>query len=157
METGLDSLLRQYESGRITRRDLIASLALLVATSAVASDSDSVYRATELNHVTIRVSDLKRSKQFYQHLLGLTVTKEDKHVCRLSSGRGAVSLWQASGSAGPGFDHFCFGVPGFERRAGMAKLTGMGMALRHDKNDPETVYVLDPDKFTVQLEPEGFK
>lgn len=155
MERALDSLLRQYESGGISRRDLIVSLALLVASTAVASDSNSIYRATELNHVTIRVSDLKRSKEFYQHLLGLAVTKEDKHVCRLSSGRGAVALWQAD--AAPGFDHFCFGVPGFQRSAGMAKLSGLGMALRHDKDDPETVYVLDPDNLTVQLEPEGFK
>jgi hypothetical protein len=47
MEARVDSLLGEYESGRITRRHLIALLTLFVASRAAASDSDSMYRATE--------------------------------------------------------------------------------------------------------------
>jgi len=156
MKARLDSMLSQYETGQITRRNLIASLSLLMALSARASDSDSLYRATELNHVTIRVSDLKRSKGFYQHLLGLSVMKENAELCYLKSDRGFLCLWQTDKATLPGFDHFCFGVPDFDRAACMAKLSASMLALRQDTDDPQTVYVLDPDKITVQLEPAGF-
>jgi catechol 2,3-dioxygenase-like lactoylglutathione lyase family enzyme len=156
MQARLDSLLGEYESGRMTRRDLIASLALLVASSAAASDSESLYGATELNHVTIRVSDLKRSREFYQHLLGLSVMKQNNDLCYLKSNRGFLCLWQTDKSTPTGFDHFCFGIPGFDRAASMTKLSANGLSLRHDPDDPKTVYVRDPDNITVQLEPAGF-
>jgi lactoylglutathione lyase len=156
MQRTLDSLLSQYEAGRMTRRDLIASLVLLVGSAAAAADS-SLHRAIELNHVTIRVSDLKRSKDFYQHLLGLSVMKEDNELCYLRSDRGFLCLWKSGEATQPGFDHFCFGIPTFDRAAGMTKLTASGITSRHDKDDPDTVYALDPDNITVQLEPAGYK
>lgn len=156
MKAKLDCLLREYESGQITRRNLIASLALLVASYAPASDFDSLYRATELNHVTIRVYNLKRSKAFYQHLLGLSVMQEDDQICYLNSGTGFLCLVQTEKDTPPGFDHLCFGIEGFDRTVGMAKLSTTGLALRQDPGDPNTIYVLDPDKNSVQLEPAGY-
>ena len=156
MKERLDSLLSQYEAGRISRRDLIALLALLVPSLSRAVDSGPLYRATELNHVTIRVSDLKRSKEFYQHLLGLSVMKENAELCYLRSERGFLCLWQTDKATTPGVDHFCFGIPEFNRIGEMAKLTSSKFVLRSDADDPKTVYVLDPDKITVQLEPAGF-
>jgi catechol 2,3-dioxygenase-like lactoylglutathione lyase family enzyme len=156
MKTTLDSMLSRYETGEITRRDLISSIALLMALPAEAKDSESLYRATELNHVTIRVSDLKRSKEFYQYVFGLSVMKEDAELCYLKSGRGFLCLSQADKGTSPGFDHFCFGVPDFDRAAGMTRLSASKLALRHDTDDPQIVYVLDPDKISVQLEPAGY-
>jgi Glyoxalase/Bleomycin resistance protein/Dioxygenase superfamily len=138
MKHTVDSLLHQYESGWITRRDLIASLVCLIMSSVGATDLQSLYGATELNHPTIRVSDLKRSKEFYQRVLGLSLMKEDSESVYPNGGKGWLSLWRTNGSAGPGLDHFCFGVPNFDRKTGMAKLTAAGMSLRHDKDDPAT-------------------
>src|SRR5215470_6599821 len=140
MKERLDSVLNQYETGRITRRDLIASVALLVASSARAVGSDSLYRASELNHVTIRVSDLNRSKEFYQHLLRLSVMKENAELCYLRSDKGFLCLWQTDKTTTPGFDHFCFGIPEFNRATEMAKLASREFILRHDADDPKTVY-----------------
>jgi len=156
MQAKLDLLLSQYEAGRMTRRDLIASLVLLVGSAAGAADS-SLYRAVELNHVTIRVSDLKRSKDFYQRMLGLSLMKEDNELCYLRSARGFLCLWKSGEATQPGFDHFCFGIPNLDRAAAMTKLTASGLTLRHDRDDPNTVYALDPDNITVQLEPAGYK
>jgi hypothetical protein len=115
---------------------------LLVASSANASDLHNLYGATELNHVTIRVSDL-------------AVMKEDNELCYLKSDRGFLCLWQA-GNVPAGFDHFCFGIPGFDRAVGKSNLSAERLALRRDADDPETVYVLDPEKITVQLERAGY-
>jgi catechol 2,3-dioxygenase-like lactoylglutathione lyase family enzyme len=156
MEAKLDSLLRQYDSGQMTRRDLIASLAFFVASYAAASDLGSLYRAIELNHVTIRVTDLRRSKEFYQHLLGLSVMQEDDQICYLGSGTGFLCLVQTDKGVSPGFDHLCFGIADFDRTVGRAKLSTTGLPLRQDPGDPDTIYVLDPDNNSVQLEAAGY-
>src|SRR5215472_4107979 len=119
MKERLDSLLSQYEAGRVSRRDLIAFVSLLVPSLARAVDSDSLYRASELNHVTVRVSDLKRSKEFYQRLLGLSVMKENAELCYLRSDKGFLCLWQTDKTTPPGVDHFCFGISEFNRAAEM--------------------------------------
>jgi catechol 2,3-dioxygenase-like lactoylglutathione lyase family enzyme len=155
MQERLSKLLTLYEDGKITRRELLGALVLFVSASRLRADSASFY-STELNHVTIRVRDLKESKQFYQELLGLTLIKEESEVCRLSTGQGFLSLWLA-GNSSPGFDHFCIGVKDFERKSAATALANQGIQLRRDADDPETIYVLDPDKISVQIEASGFK
>ncbi len=74
----VERLLTQYESGRLDRRDLLRALAMLAASPSLASGPSPLFRAVELNHVTLRSRDLARSKEFYQRLLGLKVMKERK-------------------------------------------------------------------------------
>lgn len=117
----------------------------------------------ELNHVTVRVSDLGRSKQFYSKLLNLKVLNEDRYTCRLSLGRGVLALWEDSA---PGFDHWCVGVAPFTQARANTQdrtrdsvrdmLQRDGFSLRQDEGD-STIYVRDPDGNVVQLEAAGFK
>jgi catechol 2,3-dioxygenase-like lactoylglutathione lyase family enzyme len=121
------------------------------------------FHCRELNHVTLRVRDIGRSREFYSKLLGLQVLHEDKDSCKLSLGRGFLSLWQHTG---PGFDHWCVGVDHFTRASATAQdhtrdsvretLVRAGFSLRRDEGD-STIYVRDPDGNVVQLEAPGFK
>lgn len=158
MEDILDNLLRRYDTAQLSRRDLLGALAAFVSLPSAGSPllGAAPFQTTELNHVTLRVSDLSRSKKFYQTLLGLPVLKEDKDTCRLGTGRGFVSLWRIEGAEVPGVDHWCVGLNRFDRDAGRASVEAAGYQLRHDPNDP-TVYVLDPDGLSVQLEAKGFQ
>jgi catechol 2,3-dioxygenase-like lactoylglutathione lyase family enzyme len=166
LEQVLDGLVSRYEQGRCSRRELLATLGALVAMvplHSAAALPASPFRCRELNHVTLRVKDLGRSKQFYSKLLGLPLLSEDKDSCRLSLGRGFVSLWLDSAS---GFDHWCVGVDAFtQARAGAQdhtrdsvrdSLQREGFSLRRDEGD-STIYVRDPDGNVVQLEARGFK
>src|SRR5689334_7476544 len=143
MEHVLDGMVRRYEQGRCSRRELLAMLGALVAVGPVESGAAlpaPPFRCRELNHVTLRVKDLTRSKQFYSKFLGLPLLNEDKDSCRLSLGRGFLSLWQ---DAAPGFDHWCVGVEPFSHaRAGAQdrtrdsvreSLKGEGFSLRQDE------------------------
>ena len=107
MEHVLDQLVSGYERGACTRRELLASLGALVATGpggfAMTAPAPP-FRCRELNHVTLRVKELGRSKAFYQKLLGLPLLREDKDTCRLGLSRWYLSLWQDSAS---GVDHWC--------------------------------------------------
>ena len=165
MEHVLDSLVSRFEQGQCSRRELLASLAALVAMGPVqtsAALSAPPFRCRELNHVTLRVRDLGRSKQFYSKLFGLQLLNEDKDSYRLSLGRGFVSLWQDSA---PGFDHWCVGVQPFTQSRASAQdhtrdsvrktLQREGFSLRQDEAD-STIYVRDPDGHVVQLEAPGF-
>jgi catechol 2,3-dioxygenase-like lactoylglutathione lyase family enzyme len=165
MEHVLDRLVRRYERGQCSRRELLTTLGMLVAIPSLESavPPEPPFRCRELNHVTLRVKELGRSKQFYTKLLGLPLLIEDKDSCRLGLGRGFLSLWQESAA---GFDHWCVGVESFtSARAGAedhtrdsvrAALVKAGFSLRKDEGD-STIYVHDPDGNVVQLEAPGFK
>ncbi len=166
MEHLLDDLVGRFEQGQCSRRELLATLGALVAIGRVGSAAAlraPPFVCRELNHITVRVSDLGRSKQFYSKLLNLKVLNEDRYTCRLSLGRGVLSLWQDSA---PGFDHWCVGVAPFTQARASAQdrtrdsvrdmLQRDGFSLRQDEGD-STIYVRDPDGNVVQLEAADFK
>ena len=77
MSDVIEGLVRRFEVGGMTRRELVVALsALVVARSAPASAPAAQANAapipvTTLNHVTLTVSDVQRSVEFYQRVLGL--------------------------------------------------------------------------------------
>src|SRR6185369_14776357 len=92
----ISDLVSRYERGGLSRRDLIQGLTLLVATAA-AKGADSAPETAQLNcsgvdHVSVRVKDLKRSAEFYQSLFGLEPRGEDKEhrILRLGKGRHVI-------------------------------------------------------------------
>ena len=72
----IDRLLNEYERGRLSRRELLGALALLAA-GAAASTRDAaaapIGAVTQMNHVSIFVPDVEKSKQFYQDTFALPV------------------------------------------------------------------------------------
>jgi hypothetical protein len=67
----VDHLLEQYERGKLTRRDLLGGIALLVTSPLQKSPVEaSVFKARSINHVNIRVADVNRSEAFYRKVLG---------------------------------------------------------------------------------------
>src|SRR6185369_2422122 len=96
MKPVITDLVTRYETGRMSRRDLIQGLTMLVA-AASAKGADSAPEATQLNctgvdHVSVRVKDLKRSAEFYQSLFGLESRGEDKEhrILRLGKDRRVI-------------------------------------------------------------------
>ena len=61
-------------ANQITRRHLLQSLPAVVAASRVmAQPNKPVIRVRALNHMTLFVSDPKRSLEFYQGLFGMPI------------------------------------------------------------------------------------
>jgi catechol 2,3-dioxygenase-like lactoylglutathione lyase family enzyme len=144
----INDLVTDYERGRVTRRELIQTLALLAA--AGASASAAPLTSGSINHVSVLVSDMARSIDFYNRVFGLSVQNEDKanKIARLGSG-GKV-LVSLRVEPPPGLvDHFAIGVDGFNREAVTKELQSMGLTPR--ENLEFGFHVKDPDGANVQI------
>ena len=92
MEHIIAKLLRDFEQGHMTRRQLIQSLALTAtAASAVspapaAAADGKVFKALSINHVSYQVADYTKTRDFYAGLFGMQVSRDDGMQCRLSFG-----------------------------------------------------------------------
>ena len=100
----------------ISRRRLLLSLpALAMAPRAFTQAGSQTIPVTGINHVTLSVSDLKRSVDFYQGLFGMPVlSRQGTTEANLQIGNGPQFLGLASArSTAPNINHICLGVENF--------------------------------------------
>src|SRR5438093_5361016 len=109
MENVIAGLLRDFEDGKMTRRQLIQSLAMAAmaapaaaaaaqapATSSAAS-TPAPWKTVWLDHISYQVSDYKRSVEFYKNLMGWEVQNDTGTRQRRS--RSATSAASSSATA----------------------------------------------------------
>ena len=106
---------------------------------------DSILHGVDVNHVALRVSDVGRSVEWYQKLMGLTVISRSASNAFLGLGGNFLALFQRR--EGGGADHFCFSVEDYVPERVMAKLAthGIDSTRREDR-----VYFKDLNGLTVQ-------
>ena len=151
-----ERLLDSYVAGRMSRREAaraIVGLALapLGAAGAVyaarSGESESTFRATGLNHLGLRVTDVARSRDFYREHLGMSVIRDNAPGnCFLRAGDHYMGLFRSST---PAMDHFCFTAEGYDADDAVARLQGVGLSPRREE---DRVYFHDPDGLEVQLD-----
>lgn len=147
MQSDLERMVRDYDAGRISRRQLLTGLAAVVAMASGAGRAvaESPFVASGLNHVALAVTDVGRSSAFYQDLLGLEVSRQSAGSAFLTCGDQFLALFRASEA---GLHHYCYGVPGYEARQTVPRLRAAGLEPRVEG---DRVYFPDPDGLTVQL------
>ncbi len=170
MSTEIDDLVGKFESRTMSRRELVAALAGVVAAAAAPASAQTVMPAAPamvaqgrtINHVSMAVTDVEKSAAFYKALLGL------KEVSR--PGNGGINLGLSDGFLGlyklpnPGtVNHFCIGVDNFDPDAMAEKLKAQGIQANVDRNPAnrtsggDQLYFTDADKTRVQLGPNGYQ
>jgi catechol 2,3-dioxygenase-like lactoylglutathione lyase family enzyme len=156
VEPIINDMVRRFEDGGLTRRQLIRGLSALVAASqaqgalaAAAQSQPAAVTATGIDHVSVLVSDVEKSATFYKSLFGLSVLSEDQEhgILRLGAKRVMVSIRkeQPYGTV----DHFGVRVENFDKAA--VAQTLMQRGLKPDENWQYGFYVKDPDGVNVQL------
>jgi catechol 2,3-dioxygenase-like lactoylglutathione lyase family enzyme len=110
---------------------------------------DSILHAVDVNHVALEVSDVGRSVEWYQALMGLNVVRRGPASAFLGLGGNFLALFQRE--VGGGADHFCFSVEDYEPEAVGAKLAkhGIESTRREDR-----IYFKDLNGLTVQVSDE---
>ena len=150
MENIISNLLGRYERGTLTRRELIQGLAMLAVASGTVLAADTGFAATSINHVSIQVSDIKRSAEFYMRAFGLPKRKAgNPDAVRLGVGPSHLTLRQEKPSGN--VDHFCLGIDKFNHDSVVRDLKARGVTPDPDEKGPQGFHVKDPDGFRIQL------
>ena len=147
MEPIISGLLNGYELGRVSRRQLIQSLAVIAGAAHLAPATASTFEGVALNHIAIRVAEIQRSRDFYQKHFSLSVFHESQSDCFLRLCKNFLTLFQ---NPKPGLDHFCIAITGFSADAAMEELKQRGFNPSRPKGS-DRVYFPDPDGLTVQV------
>ena len=157
MEHIIGRLLHDYERGKMTRRQLIRTLALTAtaASAAEATVAAAPANATYINHVSMQVADYRKTRDFYTGLFGMKVSNDDGMQCRLSFGDNIVIARNASSRPGGkvGVDHIAYTLAGWDtdksvKPAVEAELKRRGLKIRTTEG---SFHVPDPDGFEVQM------
>ena len=157
MEHIISTLLREYEHGRVTRRQLIRTLAVAAtATSTVGTAEAAPANAVSINHVSMQVADYTKTRDFYAGLFGMKVSDDDgKTQCRLSFGDNILIPRNASSRPGgkTGVDHIAYTLANWDsdksiKPAVEAELKRRGLNIRVTEG---SFHVQDPDGFEVQM------
>jgi catechol 2,3-dioxygenase-like lactoylglutathione lyase family enzyme len=157
----VEGMLRRYEDGTVSRRELVlalAGLALGSGTRAAAQTSAAPMKVAGINHVTLFVSDMDRSVEFYQRLFAMPVQSLQQSGTNLSAGDGTqfLGIFQIPNRA-PGIDHVCLAVPDFDVDRVMSALRENGVEGRvRMRGDVPEIYFNDPDGISVQLQDVGY-
>ena len=167
------------KSVTLTRRELLLSLpALALARQALAQAVPS-FKVRALNHMTIGVTDPKRSIEFYQTLFGMPIQAHQgagTTVLRVGSGPQFMAVGAVGAGQAPSITHYCVTVDDFSvdrvlsvlasHGVTKAEATGGGLSggplkVRVRMRGPEVggapagtaeIYVGDPDGNVVQLQ-----
>jgi len=147
----IEALVKQFEKGRLSRRALVGALAALA--SGGREVQGEPLGAAALNHVTLAVSDVERSKEFYQRLFGLPVVSKQGTGVNLGVGPQSFLGLYNMGPAPPQIHHVCLAIEDFgaERVAGRLAKEGVKGRIRN-RDGVQELYFQDPDGITVQLQ-----
>ena len=162
MKQLLETMLDGYENGRVTRRHFIQGLVALgvgggTACEVLASAPEPLFKTRTINHVTIYVSDVARSKAFYQRLTGLSIRDEAKDFCEFRLDGGFLGLYAPEAAGRPGFDHFCFGIEKYDAKRVHKLLTEVAPESHPTIENEDQVYLRDPDGVRVQFADVAYK
>ena len=157
MQSLVSDLVARFETGQLSRRDFVATIAALAAAgpavAAPAPQAELDFKTATIDHMSIQVADMQKSAAFYQRMFGFKVISEDKPlgILRLGNTKTLVSL-NTQKPAGI-MDHFAIGVPNFTKEAAARYAISRG-AMPLD--DPYAgLHIKDPDGINVQIFGQG--
>jgi catechol 2,3-dioxygenase-like lactoylglutathione lyase family enzyme len=158
----------------------LQSLPALALAPLASAQTAAPIRVRGFNHVTLAVSDVQRSVDFYQGLFGLPVASRQGATVNLQIGPAQFLGISSAGTSAPAINHICLGVEDFNvdrlvnvlaqhgmsrsdaaGNAGGGGLGGGSMKIRVRMRGLETggsregtpeVYFSDPDGVVMQLQ-----
>src|SRR5207253_6503737 len=151
MEYIIDKLLRDFERGRMSRRQLVQSLALAASATGAAAASDAKgFKAVTVNHISYQVADYAKTRDFYADLFGMKVSHDDGRQAYLAFGDTFLLPRNArNGGTTPRVDHIAYTIDNCDKNAVEAELKRRDLEPRPDTEN--SFHVKDPDGFDLQI------
>ena len=152
MTERVERMLTSYENGTMDRRRFVAAVAALAAGLAATTPAQApaLFRSRVVNHVTVSVADVARSRAFYQGLLGATdIGAPSPKFSDLRVGSSFIGLYPLGN---PGrIDHFSVGIDDYEADRVLAAVKQRYPESKPNIAGDREVYLVDPDGVRVQL------
>ena len=162
MQDAIENLVSLFENGTLNRQQLIQSLLAAMASNSMAAHEHadtstvSAFGGRTLNHVTLSVTDVERSQEFYSRLLGGRMSRRS-----IDTGKGArvesATLALADGFIAlfklgePRVHHFCVGVENFSIGEALDKLRRAFPESKPIVHQGKELYFHDPDGILGQI------
>lgn len=129
MSEAIESLLRNAEQRRFTRREMMLALgAAAIAPRVMAQGAPTPISFRRLNSATMYVSDVQRSVDFYQKIFGMPIQAKQGQTVVLRIGDGPQFLAIAPANGGPiGIYRFGLAVDDYNPQRLKAKLDAFGV------------------------------
>ena len=155
----IERMLNAMERGKLSRRELVVSLAALAAGASTAAGAPAApaktgIQAVSINHISVRVPDIHRTSKFYQEFFGMPLRQQSATVIILGVKDSFFGIEQAQGNTAT-VDHFDFGIANFSADDVRAKLRERG--LKWDSTSKESFEFYDPDGFQLQVNATDYK
>ncbi len=163
MESAIGKLLDDFERGRMTRRQLIQSIAIVAATAAgaatpAAAESPKGFKAVAVNHISYQVSDYAKTRDFYADLFGTKIVGDNGKQCSLILGDTNTFLIPRNapqGTTPPHIDHIAYTIESWDKNAVKAELDRRGLHPEPDTDN--SFHVKDPNGFDLQISGKDMK
>jgi catechol 2,3-dioxygenase-like lactoylglutathione lyase family enzyme len=164
MLEAFESAVTLYDQGTINRRELFQRLVALgiggraLGLAGSAGPSKAPFHVRTLNHLSLYPKDLARSRKFYEVLTGLPLRDQGADFCEFRLEDAFLGLYAPdAGHTGRGFDHFCFGIDGYDAQRAYSTLKRSMPEARPTLEPGDQVYVRDPDGVRVQFADVSYK
>ncbi len=158
MEHIISKLVRDFEEGRLSRRQLIQTLtaAAAGAGAATAATEGKGFKAVTVNHISYQVADYAKTRDFYVDLFGMKVSGDNGHQANLSFGDTFLLPRNArQGQTPPRVDHIAYTIENWNKEEVEAELNRRGLKPRPDTEN--SFHIKDPDGFDVQISGKDMK
>ena len=158
MEHIIAKLLQEFEQGKMSRRQLIQSLALTATAASAATavpaagTADTGFKAIGLSHISFNVDEYTKMRDFYAGLFGMRVWAETKAGCRLECGNMHFSMHQSPANT-PHLDHIAIRIQKYDQKMVDATLNRRGIPVDYSTGEPK---IKDPAGLTVQIVDKNF-
>jgi catechol 2,3-dioxygenase-like lactoylglutathione lyase family enzyme len=152
MEYIVGKLLHDFELGKITRRELVSSIALAAgALAAPAATTDApAFHAVAVNHISYSVADYAKTRDFYEGLFGMKISHDNGRECYMEFGATHFIPRNARpGSPTPRVDHIAYTIGDWDRKGVEEELKRRGLSPRPDEET--SFHVKDPDGFDLPI------
>jgi len=151
MKTSIDDLFGRYEAGALTRREMVQALLLLFGAAPVsAQTAGPALTATRIDHVSILVSDLERSRSYYEELFGAKARAQNNLVQLALGPASHITLAQNQDRKGT-IDHVALTVEGLTIDQALAAAKRAKPDSNFHVESDGVTYFTDPDGTRLQL------
>ena len=152
MQRLITDLVERFDEGTLSRRRLIQGLTALAAAGGAGSASAQTttpFTSTGIDHISVQVTNLAPSIEFYQNIFGLSILNQDEpnKIVRMGVDRVIVSLHEKPPTGI--VDHFAISIANFDRDAATRALAERGLTA--EQNLDYGFYVRDPEGVPVQM------